>query len=119
MAINYAVIAGFLGFAVQGDLAGLTFYTNKKGKKVFYPQAPPLDPPSWAQSYQRLHFSAAASAWRQLSQAQKNDYETSVRFVRARITGYNLWMSAALKGTDADLVAVESKTGIQLARPWV
>lgn len=108
-----------IALKLQGDLAGWTTYTNRRGKITFYPQAPPLDPPSWAQQYQRLHFSQAASAWNYLSQADRDNYERSAKEVKATITGYNLWMSAALIGDDTGLVAVEKKTGRHLARPWV
>jgi hypothetical protein len=108
----------WLGFAAQGDLGGITTYTNKKRRIVFYPQAPPLSPPSAIQEVQQLNFQAACAMWRNLTQAERNDYGTSVAFTHARITGFNLFMSAALKFDATDLIAIEKKTGIPLATPW-
>jgi hypothetical protein len=118
MAQTIGNLIAISGLTLQGDVAGLTTYTSKRRRIVFFPQAPPLSPPTWYQMYQRQLFQNAATAWSMLDQPSKNDYETSCRFVLARITGYNLWMKIALTGNDQDAQAIEAKTGIPLVRPW-
>jgi hypothetical protein len=118
MAQTIGNLLAISGLTLQGDVAGLTTYTSKRRRIVFFPQAPPLSPPTWYQSYQRQLFANAATAWSLLTQAERNDYMTSCRFVAARITGYNLWMKISMTRDDQDAVAVEAKTGIPLARPW-
>jgi len=89
-----------LGLWIKGDLAGLTCYTTRSRKKVFYPEAPPTKPPSPAQVIQRARFRTAQLAWKSLSPQEKQTLEDATNATSLCMTGQNLFISAALQHFD-------------------
>lgn len=85
------LIPAMLGLTVQGDLGGFTFYTSARGKIVWYPQAPPLDPPSYDQTHFRNLFKAAGASWQGMSLASKRAWTYAAKATSLTITGYNLY----------------------------
>ncbi len=102
---------------VTGDIGPLTFYTSQRGKLVAFPRAPPLSPPSPTQEYFRAYFIAAATAWRALTQPQRNDWSRAAYRAHLSISGINLWFWFYRTRDEENLHTIEAQTGITLARP--
>lgn len=108
------LIPAMLGFIVQGDLAGWTFYTSRRHKIVFYPQAPPLNPPSYDQQHYRNSMRAAAQAWNALSIASKRAWTTVAKHASLTITGYNLFCYWSMRRDTSAIRTLERQTHIDL-----
>jgi hypothetical protein len=107
-------LMGLLGLNSQGDLGALTVYTSATGKLVIFPRAPPLNPPSIEQIYQRQQFVAAARAWRELSAEQRSNWERAAKRASLKITGINLFYFWSTKRDEPTIRTIEQQTGIQL-----
>lgn len=81
-----------MGWNATGDLGGLTFYTSKRRKLVFFLKAPPKTPPNFWQRRNQHRFRLAAALWRRLGQAERRRWELASRRLSLRLTGYNLWI---------------------------
>ena len=64
---------------MQGDVAGFTTYTTRRGLIVAYPAAPAKDLVSVDQSFFRARFWQATQAWRMMTTAQKAAWRTAVK----------------------------------------
>lgn len=113
MAINRKNLT-WLGLHPAGDLAGLTCYTNKKGKTVWFIKSPPKVPPSDPQRRQRIRFTIAATAWQHLTQEQRYDWHSACRTAGLYLHGYNLWIYWQLKRDIPTLRTIERQSGITL-----
>lgn len=109
-----------LGMIVSGDVDGYTIYTDMKGRKVAFPQAPPKEPPSPMQISHRARFASAQSAWTALTPQQKATLELATDRTSLAMTGQNLYIAIALK-SNPDLVrTLERQTDLTLpAIPFV
>jgi hypothetical protein len=106
-----------LGFNVSGDVAGLTIYTNRKGKKVFYEAAPPRTPPSvWVQAWRR-NFKFGMIMWRSLSEQERENYRRVCDLASLCMLGHNLWLHAYLSRDHHVLEALSCRYQIPLRRP--
>jgi len=103
-----------LGYNVQGDLGGLTTYTNKNRRVVWFPQMPPLKPPTEEQNQQRDAIRNAAADWRALTVGERTNWRDAANKARLRITGYNFFTYWKLKNDDGAVHTVERITGITL-----
>lgn len=106
-----------LGFIVRGDLDGITYYTNKKGKKVAFAASPALLPASPAQKIQRDRFRAAHLAWSALAVEEKFALEEATKKTSLCLTGQNLYISAALTARQDSIRTLASSTGLTLPIP--
>lgn len=107
----------FLGFSVQGDLGPFTFYTNRKRKIVWYDRAPPLTPPTYAQSAVRNRMACAALAWSALPTDQQANWRRVCRRLRLECVGFGLWFYWWQKRDVATLATLEMQSGIVLLTP--
>jgi len=105
---------GLLGLNSQGDLGALTVYTSATGKLIIFPRAPPLNPPSIEQIYQRQLVVAAARAWNELTTAEKSNWEKAAKRASLKITGYNLFTYWSITHDSAPIQTIEAQTGISL-----
>jgi len=94
MAFTYPI--DLLGFTVSGDIGGLTAYTDRFGKKVFYPKAPPDKPPSPMQAKLRAAFKSAQAEFMGLSPQAKIDWEVLISRSGLCMTGQNLFIHTAM-----------------------
>ena len=108
------LIPAMLGLTVQGDLGGWTFYTSRRHKIVFYPQAPPLNPASYDQSHYRATFKAAAMNWTALTRPQKSAWTTAAQHASLTITGNNLFMAWFMTRNTPMIRTLERQTHITL-----
>lgn len=106
-----------VGLLVSGDVDGVTVYTDRFGKKVVFPVAPPDKPPSTLQSVQRGRFTSAVSAYRALTTAEKTAYELIVQRGSLCLTGQNLFIKVALKRQYRSLDTLMHQTGVTVPYP--
>lgn len=103
-----------MGLEVSGDIGDLTIYTDRFGKKVAYPKAPPKEPPSFLQIIQRQRFADGQAAWMALDPDEKDALERATKKVSAPLTGQNLFISTYMRADSADLQTFSSQSGILL-----
>lgn len=103
-----------LGVMASGLLAGHTVYTNKYGRIVHYPTAPPTGPPSAAQLQQRDRFTRAQAAWAALLASDKALLELATRMLSLPLTGQNLYMRLAMQTNQGKRLTIIRQTGLPL-----
>lgn len=103
-----------MGFNAQGDLGPLTFYVSARKKLVWFDKAPPLTPPSDLQLHQRNKFRNAATLWNSLTQERREAWRRAEQLGHLGITGFNLFVSWAIKGDTPTIRTVERQTGLTL-----
>lgn len=106
-----------LGMIVSGDVSGLTIYTDRHGRKVAFPKAPPKKPPTDAQITLRTRFKTAQAEYMTLSVTEKADYERLVISASLPLTGQNLWIHVAMKHSFGLLDTLQQQTGITVPAP--
>lgn len=114
MALLGTNLAVFMGFNTQGDLGGWTFYTSQRGALVFFPKAPPLNPPSHKQKLRQQTFTVAAIGWQNLGEAGRQKWRDATGKANLRITAYNLYTYWSVTKNDAIIETIERQTGISL-----
>lgn len=114
MAHTIRQLIPLLGFNPTGDVGPFTIYTSKRRKMVFYLRAPPLEPPSEWQTWQRNKFRLVGYLWRTLSPAKQALWEQAAKLANLRITGYNLYVRFQLKQDYDTLATVSRLSGIDL-----
>jgi hypothetical protein len=86
-----------LAFHIQGDVGGLTCYTNKRHKQVAFPIAPPRTPPTPNQTIQRAKFNSTQARWAALTRPARALWNTAARLANLSITGRNLFFACAIR----------------------
>lgn len=114
MTLTPALIPRFIGLSVQGDLGPWTFYTNKNGRIVWYPQAPPLTPPTYAQFYRRNQMLIASYAWRSLPPQQKENWRVACKRCHLETVGFGLFYFWRTKQDSATIQTIERQSGKHL-----
>lgn len=113
MQIPHGVL-NLLGFNATGDLGPLTAYTSRRHGTVWFLKAPPLEPPSLSQIWQRNRFRDAAEAWRNLTNDQRNRWHDACRRARLYLNGYTLWIVWQLLRDRATISTIERQSGVTL-----
>lgn len=113
----FGLPVSYLGIMVSGDLCGQTIYTDRFYRKVFFPQAPPCQPPSPMQVKQRARFAAAVAAWHGADEADRVGFEAISLRASLCMTGLNLFMHTALTGKFEQLGTLQRQTGISVNDP--
>jgi len=103
-----------LGFRPTGDIGPYTFYTSQRNAIVFFPKAPPLNPPSYLQTVQRNRFRLAAKQWQALPELERENWERVAKTAKLTITGYNLFVWHLLRHGQTTVQAFSDRYGIQL-----
>lgn len=104
----------YMGLRVSGDLGPVTIYTDRKNRKIFYPIAPPKEPPTQRQLWQRQRFKLAVTYWKQLPPEAKANLEDATRKLGLCLTGQNLFVSCWIRSAPDQYAAVERQSGITL-----
>jgi len=115
--MTLGVPASVLGVMISGDVGGYTTYTDRFGRKVWYPKAPPDKPASVLQTIVRTRFKDAMTNWRNASDQVKADWEACSLKSGLAMTGLNMWLHFSLKGTAVGLATFVRQTGITLVLP--
>lgn len=92
MAFTPENVISLLGLSIQGDLGPFTAYTSRRGKKVIFPKAPPLEPPSFRQQLFRQKFVTFGIEWASLSDDQRAAWKLAALHCDATMTGPGLMM---------------------------
>ena len=106
--------AGCLALKIQGDIAGLTTYTTRRGLAVFYLQAPPKEPVSVDQAYFRAIFSAAIAQWRLMSISQREQWSLACRRAKLRLGPTALIVASQMPGQLPCIRTIEQQTATTL-----
>lgn len=114
------VPAQIMGLIVSGDVADYTIYTDRHGRKVAFPIAPPKEPPSPLQVQHRARFRTAQQNWTALTAEQKAALELCTQRASLAMTGQNLYIAIALKNQTGLVATLERQTDLTLpAIPYV
>lgn len=103
-----------MGLQVSGDVGDETIYTDRFGKKIAFPKAPPEKPPTNLQILQRTAFKNAQARWMQLTAPEKKNLEDACRKLSIPITGQNLYMHTIMKLDFSAYATVQRQSGINL-----
>lgn len=115
--MGIGIPANIIGLIVSGDVSGVTIYTDRYGRKIAYPKAPPKEPPSPAQVLSRGRFAAAQAEYMGLSVTEKLAYENLTKRASLCLTGQNLFIHVAMKRTFGTLTTLEQQTGVTVTPP--
>lgn len=106
--------SGCLALKLQGDIGGLTTYTTRRGRIVYFIQAPPNQPMSADQSYFRSQFRAAIACWQAMSKQQQQAWYRACRTAHLRIGPTALIVAALMPGRTSDIRTIERQSGERL-----
>ncbi len=115
MAFTYPI--DLLGFTVSGDIGGLTAYTDRFGKKVFYPKSPPKEPPTAMQVVVRTAFKNAQAEYSAKPPSVKYDWECLANRANLCMTGQNLYIHTAMVHDFDCLDTLMRQTGVTVDHP--
>lgn len=115
--VSFTFPIHLLGLTVSGDVGPFTVYTDRFGKKVFFPKAPPKSPASDLQLLVRSRFMLAQTEYMSLSDADKLAYENLVRATNLCMTGQNLFIHVAMMHTFTFLDTLQRQAGIAVPAP--
>lgn len=116
-AMPLGVPASILGIIVKGDLADLTLYTDRLGRKVWFPKAPPTTAPTPLQQIQRNRFKSAQRAWAALTLVQKAQLEDAANALSLSMTGQNLYICLALRCDESLILTLRRQSGVDFPYP--
>lgn len=113
MANEIIPLTRVLGYLVTGDLGDFTFYTNRRGRIVFYSKAPPLSPTSPAQRVQRTRMQQAGAAWQNMTPGQRAKWRQAAARCNMPINGPALAAAWIMK-PGAWIETVARQSNVQL-----
>ena len=108
-----------MGMIVSGDIGPLTIYTDRHGRKIAFPKAPPKEPPTDLQVSHRARFRSAQQEYMALSHVKRNDWERLSRRASLCMTGQNLYIHIAMKGGLVNLDTLMRQTGLTVDPPTI
>lgn len=111
------VPASILGLIVSGDCSGETIYTDRHGRKIHFPIAPPKEPPTQMQVDVRTRFKSAQQEYMALAPIDKEDWELLTKRASMCMTGQNLFISVAMKRNQGILDTIMQQTGVTVVSP--
>lgn len=114
---TFSDLIPYLGLNISGDLDGMTIYTTRKGKIVWYPESPADKPPSPLQTKQRLRFRIAQRNYMLLPRATKALWEHLTKTLAIPVTGQNAFISYSFSQNSHELAVACAKVGITLTLP--
>ncbi len=103
-----------LGFSQTGDLGPFTVYTSVARSPVWFQKSPPQKPPSRLQIRQRLRFTLAAEAWRNLPATTRQTWKAAAAAAGLYLSGYNLWIFWQIRRDDSIIRTIEHQSKLSL-----
>jgi hypothetical protein len=107
----------YLGLSIAGDLGPWTMYTNKNGKQIAYPRAPPEKPPTTSQIRQRNRLRVCMQNWKAETIATKALWNVMVAKLHLCAVGMNLYLSLSMRPDQDELDNANRRTGLALQMP--
>lgn len=101
-----------MGMNIQGDVGGVTCYTNRKRKLVVYAKSPPKEPASYLQTRQRNHFRRVGALWTATPLDIQQLWNRLAERAHLRIAGYHLFSYYHLKNDRQAIATLMTQTGI-------
>jgi hypothetical protein len=114
MSVEKNYMLGWLGLRVSGDVADFTFYTNRRGKVVFFLFAPPNTPPSAAQTSKRNAMARIAGNWRLIPGPQRANWRRACLKLHLEVVGFGLFFHLAVKKDLATIRTIERQSNLTL-----
>jgi len=99
-----------LGLVYSGDVGQLTVYRSKRGKLVVFKKTWPKEAASAEQTVLRAAFTAAAAAWKALTQDKRDQWDLATLRTSLCMHGYNLFVHHQLQGDDQAIKAIERQS---------
>lgn len=115
MPLKLTRLISLLGFRPFGDLGGLTAYTTRRRRVVWFPKSPPQKAPSPAQTAQRNQFRLAAQAWRAIGAEERAKWNEAVKHSHITIIGYHAFVGWQRRRNLGMLKTLERNSGVKLA----
>jgi len=106
-----------LALRISGDCGGITYYTDRFGRTISFPAAPPKKPASPKQIACRLRFRWSVQAWNELTPLEKKFYEDCTQRLSLCLTGCSLWISLCLQRRLPLWETLKKQSGLPLPRP--
>jgi hypothetical protein len=103
-----------LALDLNGDVGGLTTYTNRRHKIIAFPQAPPTVPPTPNQIIQRARLRTIALAWLALGAPQRAMWRVAATRANLSISGWNLYAACKMRKDWSYAQTIENQTHIVL-----
>lgn len=119
MATTPPSIYELLGFSMQGDLGGMTCYTSKRNRVVWFVKSPPLEPASPTQRTMRNLFVLNANVWNGFTVDQRASWSLAADAAKLRIHGYDLFTWFMRNRDLATIATIERQSGITIHMPSV
>lgn len=114
MAQTRPPFASLLGWNATGDLGGLTAYTSRRGRTVWFKKSPPLRPPSYHQRVMRNRFRTIATAWNALTPERRAGWTAAAQAAALRIGGYALYVWYQTTLDQAAIHTIQRLSGVTL-----
>lgn len=106
--------SGFLCWKIQGDIAGLTTYTTRRGRAVVYLQAPPKEPVTPDQALFRSRFALAAAIWQTMSQPQREKWRLACKRAKLRLGPTALIAASTAPQNANNLATIQRQSNVTL-----
>jgi len=106
-----------LGLRVSGDVGGVTYYTDRDGNNIAFPQDPPKVPRSILQAKQRIRWAATSRAWDEEPAHVRRAYTLAAARLSLQMGGRNLYFSLAFRQDEGLRQTLERQSGQTLPMP--
>ena len=116
--MSWTMNPSLIGIACAGDCGDLTMYTDRFGRKIWFPKSPPKKPPSAKQAALRLEFKNAQASYMALSVSEKKNLEDACRKTSIPLTGQNLWIHTKMTLDKDAYLTIQRQSGITLPVPY-
>lgn len=107
-------LVSIMGIRIQGDCCGFTCYVSRRHKIVFFPQAPPKEPPSHQQRMMHARWAAAARTWRHMPLEYQLRWKHAVKRAKIPFSGYSLFVAFFTKPDPPALATIERIARVDL-----
>ncbi len=114
MAQTKPPFAAWLGWNCTGDIGGITGYTRRNGRTVWFKKSPPLRPPSYHQRVMRNRFRSIATAWNAMPEARRQSWIRAAHAAHLRIGGYALFVWNQFHHDRAAIATIQRLSGEDL-----
>lgn len=106
-----------LGLTVAGDCGPLTVYTDRFFRKIAFPKAPPKQPPTAIQIWQRDRWRKAIASYYLLTIADRHSLGRCCNKLSLQMTACSLWLNLWFQPDDHVRQTLMRQSGLTLPDP--